>query len=190
MTTITDYDSAHRTSWLRCRVLGFLDTGYYDDVWAERPDDSQIQLVALDGDQVLGICDIGIAGTRATINTIVVHPDHRREGIAARLLGVGRGRLPVTVETLDAWTREDAAALAWYRRSGFIESDQYLHVHIDSDDRIEGFSSPVGLSTPLLAFCHAQLADEQQLRQRYRRVYVCRRFTLPLTANSLTGAPR
>ncbi|WP_199238378.1 hypothetical protein [Kribbella steppae] len=29
---VRDYASADETRWLRCRVLAFLDTNYYDDV--------------------------------------------------------------------------------------------------------------------------------------------------------------
>lgn len=118
MITIVDYDPAHRTSWLRCRVLGFLDTSYYDDVWNERPDNSQIQLVALHSDVVVGICEFEIAGDPATINTIVVHPDHRNAGIAARLLDEGRRRLPETVRMLDAWTRDRRLTLPVEGRQG------------------------------------------------------------------------
>src|SRR5690606_17814621 len=54
-----------------------------------------------------------------------------------------------------AWTRDDEPALAWYRGRGFTESDHYLHVHKGYDDPVDGFSSPNGLSSPLLSFCHA-----------------------------------
>lgn len=30
---IRDYRDPDEASWLRCRVLGFLDTSYFDDVW-------------------------------------------------------------------------------------------------------------------------------------------------------------
>lgn len=180
MITIVDYAPKHRTSWLRCRVLGFLDTCYYDDVWNERPDGSEIQLVAINNDEVVGILDVGIAASQATINTIVVHPDHRRDGIARRLLEEARTRLPATVKTLDAWTREDEAALRWYCSNGFVGSEHYLHVHKDCNESSAGFSTPEGLQGPVLAFCHAQLSDEDRLRSKYKRVYVCRRLTLEL----------
>lgn len=178
MINITSYHPSHQTSWLRCRVLGFLDTCYYDDVWATRPDDCQIQLVALEGDQVVGILDIEIADELATIATIVVHPDHRRSGIADRLLSEGRSQLPGSVTVLDAWTREDESALAWYRRHGFVESEHYLHVHKSYDESDEGFGAPERLGPPVLAFCHAQLADQDRLRAAYQRVYVCCRFSM------------
>ncbi len=34
---IRDYRTSDETSWLRCRVLAFLDTAYYDDVWTAKP---------------------------------------------------------------------------------------------------------------------------------------------------------
>src|SRR5690606_30724715 len=96
------------------------------------------------------------------------------------MLNAGLDRLPATTKTLDAWTRDDEPALAWYRGRGFTESDHYLHVHKGYDGPVDGFTSPDGLSSPLLAFCHAQVDDEDRLRRTYGRVHVCRRFTLTL----------
>jgi hypothetical protein len=74
----TDHDAK---GWLRCRVLAFLDTQYYDDVKTEptRFEGEAIRLIATadDGD-VVGLLDIGIDGRAATIDSIAVHPDHRR----------------------------------------------------------------------------------------------------------------
>ena len=178
---IREYAADDEASWLRCRVLAFLGTCYYDDVWPTRREGSQIQLVAAEDGEVVGICDIEIENDLATIDVIAVHPDHQRRGIANALLATARERLPEQVTCLDAWTREDEEALAWYRSAGFTESDHYLHVHKNWDEPAEGFTSPDGLSAPVMAFCHARIEDEAALRERYARVYVCRRMSLPLT---------
>ena len=34
---IIDYSPEHARGWLRCRVLAFLDTAYYDDVYRAVP---------------------------------------------------------------------------------------------------------------------------------------------------------
>lgn len=182
MPEIRNYEPIDQPSWLRCRVLSFLDTCYYDDVWTSRPTDSQIQLVAVNGDIVIGILDICIDDELATIDTVCVHPDHQHEGIGTALLVEAVRRLSPTVTTLDAWTREDPDTLTWYRSRGFTESDHYLHVYKGWDEPADdGWASPSPLSKPLMAYCQASMAHEAQLRAAYRRVYVCRRFSKTIT---------
>lgn len=193
---IRPYGPEDEKSWLRCRVLAFLDTDYYDDVRRSRPAGSTLQLVAVgpgpdvaDHDEVIGILDIEIDGSLATIDTIAVHPDHRREGIADALLAEGLRRLPPGIAVLDAWTREDGPAHAWYRANGFVESDHYLHVYKAWDEPPEGWTAPEPLRRPVMAFCHADLADEAEIRDRFERVHVCRRFSRPVALDVPTLEP-
>lgn len=179
-TTIRNYHSADERSWLRCRTLSFLDTCYYDDVWTTRPASPAIQLVAVQDDRVVGLLDVEVEGDLATIDTVAVHPDHQGHGTASSLLAQVRERLPDTVTTLDAWTREDDCAIAWYRARGFVESDHYLHVYKGWDEADDGWISPDPLSAPVTAFCHARPEHEADIRARYARVYVCRRFSQPV----------
>lgn len=176
-TVIRPCSPADEPSLLRCRTLSFLDTCYFDDVWTSRPEAPQIQLVAIDDDGVIGILDVEIEDGLAAIDTVAVHPDHRHRGIASQLLSRALEELPATVGTLDAWTREDEAALAWYHRHGFTESEHYLHVYKHWSESGDSWSSPSGRSAPVTAFCHGALADEASLRERFARVYVCRRFS-------------
>lgn len=172
------YQDSDQRSWLRCRLLGFFDTNYYDDVWTTRPDYDRpsIKLVAVEGAEVIGIIDVEINGDQATIETVVVHPEARGRGIATALLDHALSELPAEVRTLDAWTREDAAANAWYSRSGFVEDRRYLHVYKGYDEPADGFAVPAGLHGPMMAFLHAKIEDEDRLRARFRRVYLCRRY--------------
>lgn len=180
MPTIRTYRPTDETSWLRCRVLGFLGTDYYDDVWTRRPD-NPVQLVAVEADDVVGLLDVDVDVDLATIDTVAVHPDRRGRGVATALLAEALRQLPPSVTTLDAWTREDAPAHAWYRSLGMTESEHYLHVYLGWDEPSDGFTAPDGLSSPVTAFCHAPLQREAELRARYRRVYVCRRFSRELS---------
>lgn len=181
MPIIRNYQPSDRTSWLRCRALAFLDTDYYDDVWPERPDDSQIQLVADKDGQVVGIIDICLDGPLATIDTVCVHPDHRGRGVATALLDAALAALPDGFDTIDAWTREDRDTLAWYHARGFTESEHYLHVYKSHDEPVPdelGAAEPfIG---PVIGFFHADLKHEDALRARFRRVYVCRRMSRPV----------
>ena len=49
-------------------------------------------------------------------------------GSPARCWTTPSRELPADVLTLDAWTRENTEANAWYQRSGFAENHRYLHV--------------------------------------------------------------
>ena len=87
--TIRDYDGDDERSWLRCRALGFLETGYFDDVLQAKPtyDTSSIELVAATSTgTVTGLIDVTIDGGSATIETVAVHPDGSRRGVGTALL--------------------------------------------------------------------------------------------------------
>jgi ribosomal protein S18 acetylase RimI-like enzyme len=146
-----------------------------------------IELVAVDGHQVIGILDVEIGDELATIDTIAVHPDHQRRGIGTALLHEAERRLRAfeAVTTLDAWTREDPQALGWYRSRGFAESEHYLHVYKGNFEPADGWGSPKHLSRPVMAFAHAALEYEDELRERFARVYVCRRFSRPVCPPSV-----
>ena len=179
-TQIRRYRPPDERSWLRCRVLSFLDTAYFDDVWTTRPNSPAIQLVAVTEGEVVGLLDVEIEGDLATIDTVAIHPDHQGRGIGTHLLEMARTQLPASVTTLDAWTRDDPATLAWYHRRGFEESEHYLHVYKGDAEPSEGWVTPAPLSSPITAFCHSSLEHESELRSRFARVHVCRRFSQPV----------
>jgi hypothetical protein len=85
--------------------------------------------------------------------------------------------------TLDAWTREDPDTLRWYQAQGFVESEHYLHVYADYyTDPGEPDRAVVrrpGLR-PIKLFLHAPITQEDAMRKQFRRVHVCRRFSMEL----------
>lgn len=173
MTEIREYRDTDDAGWLRCRLLSFFSTEYYDDVVTHRPvfHNPAHRLVAVDDDTVVGLMDVEIFTDRATIDVLAVHPDYQRGGLATRMLEAVVPRLQVDV--LDAWTRGDAAANDWYQRSGFTENFRYLHVYKSSQDSADGFEAPGRLVT---AFMHAPISDEASMRERFSRVHVCRQY--------------
>ncbi|WP_279070654.1 GNAT family N-acetyltransferase [Microbacterium lacticum] len=181
---VRPYQPSDERGWLRCRVLSFLDTQYYDDVKPRRTAlaDPSIALVAVSPtDEIVGILDVEIDGKSATIDTIAVHPDHQGAGIASALLRAALTHLGTDgIATLDAWTREDTAANRWYQRNGFTEQYRYLHVYLSDGDDDTDFTTPEGLSTPVSVFAHGHVEDEVRMRERFRRVYVCRQYLLPI----------
>lgn len=175
---VREYRDTDERRWLHCRLVSFFDTDYFDDVHTERDrfELPALRLVADDGGPIMGLLDVEIDGSAATIDCVAVHPDHRRRGIATALLETALGRLPAGVRTLDAWTREDDPAISWYRRNGFSERTRYLHVYKHWSEPVTGFAVPAGLSGPVIAFCHGRIEDEEAMRARFRRVYVCRQM--------------
>jgi ribosomal protein S18 acetylase RimI-like enzyme len=186
MIFVRPYAPSDERAWLRCRVLSFLQTNYYDDVRQTRllDDDLALALVAVDDDELLGLIDITIDGDAATIDCIAVHPEAQRSGIGTALLAAVLDQLPDHVASIDAWTREDPAANSWYRARGFTENFRYLHVYKNWDESADGFTSPDGLSAPVMAFLHAPIERERQLRERFARVYVCRQYLMQLPAKT------
>lgn len=190
---VRDYRPADAAGWVRCRTLAFLHTQYYDDVQPVRAPlaEDSLALVASDGEQVVGLLDIEIERTEATIDSIATHPDHQGGGIGTRLLEWAVPLLTARgVRSLDAWTREDVAANNWYRRNGFTERHRYLHVYLGHQDDASGFSTPEGLSAPVSTFTHASIEDEATMRERYRRVYICRQYLRELDPAGLRPKDR
>jgi hypothetical protein len=67
------------------------------------------------------------------------------------------------------------------RARGFAESDHYLHVYADyyaeetEPDRAVEFRPYL---RPMKIFLHADLEHESEMRQRFRRVHIGRRFAM------------
>lgn len=181
---VRPYQPSDETGWLRCRVLSFLGTQYYDDVKPHQTvlSDPSIALVAVSPmDEVVGILDIEIEGATATIETIATHPDHQGAGIATELLRAALALLEARhTTTLDAWTRDDIAANRWYQRNGFTEQYRYLHLYLGDGDDDTDFTTPEGISAPVTVFAHGRIEDEARMRARFQRVYVCRQYLRPV----------
>lgn len=181
--TVRDYEPVDEQEWLRCRVLAFLATTYYDDVATAKPKrDPGLELVAVAERRVIGLLDASVSGEQATIETIAVHPDHRRSGVGKRLLdGICRRLEARGVKQVDAWTRDDDETLAWYRSQGFEQRMRYLHVYASTPDEARAaFGSRTDLM-PRMGFFHAWIDNETALRQEFSRVYSCRQFVKALT---------
>jgi GNAT superfamily N-acetyltransferase len=182
---VRDYAPADERAWLRCRVLSFLGTPYFDDVMpAKKSPSAGAELVAVEAGAVVGVLDLSVDGTLATIDTIAVHPDHQGRGIGTRLLKVARTRAAALgATTIDAWTRDHEPTLRWYRSRGFAESSHFLHVYADyyarQGEPADAVLGRPGLS-PVKVFLEATLDHEAEMRRKFSRVYVCRRFAQPV----------
>ena len=179
---IRPYRPGDEDQWLRCRALSFLYTPYYDDVKTAKTKvkGPGVELVAVSDGTVLGLADTVLFGEEATIDTIAVHPDHQGRGVGTALLEALLVPLrKAGVRTLDAYTRDQPEVLGWYRAMGFTEQDHYVHVHAEGAEAAEAVRPLVGFHVGK-AFLHAELAEEAELREKFERVYVCRRFVRPV----------
>lgn len=177
---IRRYDPRDEKRWTRCRTLAFLDTAYFDDVLQSKPvyGGDIIEVVAFDGDDLVGLIDVSYDESTATIETIAVHPDCQGSGLGTALLAEVVEHLPTTVASVDAWTRDDAAANTWYQSRGFAESYKYLHVYATEQEITHASLTTRSGLTPVAGFFHADLKDEKELRGLFRRVHVCRQYVL------------
>ncbi len=164
-------------------MLAFLESHYYDDVLIEKPPmQGGLEMVALDGDDVVGLLDISVDGAAAMIESVAVLPDRCRRGIGTALLERAMTELGDRgVRRIEAWTREDEAANAWYRKRGFEESERYLHVYARGREELgRAVTAEAGLMG-VHAFLHmVDMGREAVMRASFARVYVCRRYERPL----------
>ncbi|MDX2005716.1 MAG: GNAT family N-acetyltransferase [Meiothermus sp.] len=175
---IRDYEPRDEQGWLRCRVLAFLETAYHDDVKQakEHYHNPALELVAELEGQIVGLLDVEYDLEPAQVCTayetrrggmiwhITTHPDHKRRGVGAALLGeaVRRSRA-LGLEYLEAWTRDDPWVRGWYERSGFSPGNSYWHVYVEGQD---GLSSEVPGLRPAYTFAHYTGSEIEAIRGR------------------------
>jgi GNAT superfamily N-acetyltransferase len=195
---IRPFEPGDEAGWVRCRVLAFLDTAYFDDVHPhkERYDGRAIELVAEAGGQVVGLIDVECeeepgticsapadtahAGPAGMIWHLAVHPDYRRRGIGRELLAEAARRAQAwQIGRFEAWTRDDAFVNDWYRDQGFRQVQHYWHVFMGSREELAALKAQVPGLRPVSAFAH-YLDDDEELLERFGRVHRCNRYDLIL----------
>lgn len=175
--------------WLRCRVLSFLDTAYFDNVLnkKEKYQNPAIELVAIYNNQVVGLLDIEYEKEEKTVCTngngfggmiwhIATHPDYQRMGIGTRLLEKAEKIAKIEgLNYLEAWTRDDEWVNQWYEKNDFNKVYSYLHVYLDEDDEIEKVMN-VNKTTDfqvIQAFAHYSGFNQENIKSKFDRVHEC-----------------
>lgn len=130
---IREYTDSDELGWVRCRVLSFLDSSYYNDVLTRREkyENDAICLVAEEDGKIVGLMDVEIekeqgdlcvAGNRpgAVIWHLAVLPEYRRRKVAALLWEEAQRQLASKeIKWCEVWTQEDEPANCWYISQGF-----------------------------------------------------------------------
>jgi ribosomal protein S18 acetylase RimI-like enzyme len=176
--TVRPYEPADEVGWVRCRVLSFLGSAFWDSVEREKEhyERPAIELVAEAGGAIVGLLDVECEtpeladrpGAGGMIWHLAVHPDHQRRGIASALLEDAEVRARARgLERLEAWTRDDAPVQRWYETHGFVPIDGYLHVYLERDD-LRQYDGELRL---VKAFAHYAGDRPEEIRRRYARVH-------------------
>lgn len=144
---IVKYNSSYERGWVHCRVLSFLDTQYFNDVYQKKEvyDSNSIELVAVEKNQVIGLIDIQIENEPQEICSskdvksgmlwhIAVHPDHQRKGVGELLLNEAASHLISNgIYRIEAWTKEDDFVRKWYFKNNFEKFSSYYHVRLKGE---------------------------------------------------------
>jgi ribosomal protein S18 acetylase RimI-like enzyme len=141
---IREYKDSDERGWVKCRLISFLETSYFDDIKKEKEKylHPSICLVAEDNGVIVGFIDVEYeeqegdvcylaGGLGAVIWHIGVLPEYSRRGIATRLWLTAKEKLlNKGIKRFEVWTQDDAAATSWYLKQGFMLKEAYLNAFI------------------------------------------------------------
>ncbi|MFJ7405555.1 MULTISPECIES: GNAT family N-acetyltransferase [unclassified Lysinibacillus] len=185
---IREYQLEDEIGWVRCRVLSFLNTAYFDNVLKKKETyaNPAIELVAIKDHQVIGLIDVEYEvqpqtvcsqgdGLGGMIWHIAVHPDYQKMGVGHQLLKAAEKRAKgKKVNRLEAWTRDDEWVNDWYINNKFSIVDSYLQVFIEGENEMkQTLKSEIPELYPVQAFAHYVGKEKEMIKNRYTRVHEC-----------------
>ena len=131
---IKKYTPEFEDSWLRCRLLAYFYTSFYEDIETSKPTFDgrpSIELIAVEDGIVVGLLDMVLDteqlktsfladGLGAFLKIIAVHPDYQSQGIGYKLYECALKELEKTpIEFIELYTRGDEQANNFYKKLGF-----------------------------------------------------------------------
>jgi len=184
---IRPYDTSDEESWLKCRLVSFHNSAYYDDVYIKKPtfDNPSLELVAAVDGKIIGILDLEKdnkdgsicyckSGLGAMVWTIAVLPDYRRFGIASQLIlkAVDWAKTK-DIEFIEAWTRDDKWVLDWYESVGFSRFHSYWHIYFKGDNVKSLFESNDKDISPQSVLAYSNKDPKTLDKNKIDRFYKC-----------------
>ena len=192
---IRPYNLSDEENWLKCRLVSFHDSAYYDDVYTKKPifDNSSLELVAEIDGKIIGVLylekdnkDGSICYCKSELGamvwTIAVLPDYRRFGIASQLiLKVVDWAKSKDIDFIEAWTRDDKWVLDWYESVGFSRFHSYWHIYFKGDNAKSLFESNDQDISPQSVFAHSNKDPKTLDQNKIDRFYKCSGYKLDIT---------
>jgi len=192
---IREYRESDNLGWVRCRVLSFLDTAYFDNVLREKEKyhNPSIELVAEVDGKIVGLLDVEYETERGTVcyythelGGVIWHlavlPEYRSQGIATMLLNKAIDMLKEKdIKRLEAWTRDDKWVNDWYQSRGFTLKETYLHVYGENNECKEISHSKIKDLFIRNIFAHYTGENKDEIKNKFKRVHECRMYELLLT---------
>ena len=192
---IRPYNSSDQEKWLKCRLVSFHDSAYYDDVYTEKSvfNNLSLELVAEINGKIVGVLDLEKdnkdgsicyfkSGTGAMIWTISVLPEYRRFGIASQLiLKAVDWAKSKDVDFIEAWTRDDKWVLDWYESIDFARFHSYWHIYFKGDNAKSLFKSKDKNIAPQSVFAHSNKDPKTLDQNKIDRFYKCSGYKLDIT---------
>lgn len=198
--TIREYTAADEIAWVRCRVISFLNSSYWNDVKREkeRYPHPCISLVADAGGMIVGLIDAELDsddltvrdhGRGAVVWHMAVLPEYRRFGVGMALWKEMEKRLMrMGVTHCELWTQEDTAANQFYQHMGLrlCPEHTWLRCYADAKHRSllvdrDRLGSIYGVEE--LVF-DAKPEDRERLRRLCHRIDEVRLYTKELSGET------
>lgn len=189
---IREYKDTDELEWVRCRVLSFLDSSYFDNVLRQKEhyENPTIELVAEEDSKIIGLIDVEYEAEKGKVcykadelggviwHLAVLH-EYRNQGVATLLLNEATVRLKnKSVKRLEAWTRDDKWVNDWYKRRGFKWKESYLHVYTEGNECDEITESKIKRLFICNCFAHYIGDNKQEIKEKFKRVHECNLYEL------------
>jgi ribosomal protein S18 acetylase RimI-like enzyme len=189
---IREYRDTDNLQWVRCRVLSFLDSAYFDNVLKEKEhySNDSIELVAVKDDIIVGLIDIEYETVKGTVCYysnelggvmwhLAVLPEYRGRGIATSLLNEAIKFLKDKhINKIEAWTRDDKWVNDWYKNRGFNFRKQYLHIYSEGNECSKIIDSKINNLFICNCFAHYLGDDREEIKKKFKRVHECNLYEL------------
>ncbi|WP_160672455.1 GNAT family N-acetyltransferase [Clostridium sp. C8-1-8] len=191
---VREYKDTDNYEWVKCRVLSFLDSAYFDNVLREKEHykNPSVELVAEVDNKIVGLIDVEYERQKGTVcyNStelggviwhIAVLPEYRKSGVATMLLNEAIDRLRAKdIKKLEAWTRDDKWVNDWYKNRGFIWKESYLHVYAEGSECDKIAKSTINKLFTCSSFNQYIGEDKETIRKSFKRVHECNLYELEL----------